>query len=90
MIVEEVVGNQVEEDVPKKPGEVIEKEELEIVKVSVNGSCLFNSIEVHVNIDPKQLRQMVSDTVVPNTEVKYNNVTLREWIFYEEDMTPEK
>jgi hypothetical protein len=90
MIAEEVVGNQVEEDVPKEAGEVIEKEELEIVKVSGNGSCLFNAIEVHVKIDPKQLRQMVADAVVPNAEVKYNNVTLREWIFDEEGMTPEK
>ena len=71
MIAQEVMGIQVEEDVPKEPGEAFQKEELEIVKVKGNGSCLFNAIAVQVDVNPKQLRQMAADAVVPNAAVEY-------------------
>ena len=89
MIAEEVMANQVEEDVPIEPGEAFQKEELEIVKVLGNGSCLFNAIAEQVDVDPKQLRQMAADAVVPNAAVEYNGLNLHEWIFNEEHVTPE-
>ena len=66
-------------------------EDLMVVKVPGNGSCLFHSVQVAAGekFQVQQLRQMVAEAVVRDAGVHFNGMPLGEWIHSETEMTPQ-
>ena len=91
-----------EEDVPNEPDEMLgvdkselerevqllfKDQELEVVKTTGDGSCLFHAVQVSAKINAKQLRQMAAGAVITYADVEFNGMSIRQWIFQETKMT---
>jgi hypothetical protein len=62
----------------------------EVVRTPGDGSCLFHAVQVTAQMDAKELRKVAADSVDANVDVEFNGASLRQWIDWETDMTPDE
>lgn len=62
----------------------------EVVRTPGDGSCLFHAVEAAAGRSAQDLRVVAADAVEANADVEFNDATLRQWILWETEMTPEQ
>ena len=62
----------------------------EIVRTPGDGSCLFHAVEVAAQQPAAALRAIVADAVEANVDSEFNGATLKQWIEWETELTPDQ